>query len=400
MTKPTVTSYRPSKTVIGDGTSGKTRFAGRLRRWRSLIVIIISVLVVGVLSMLIRPTGNTIPLHPQNSEETGAMALTQILKERGVQVQTTGSVSSAVSQADANTTVFVYDAYFVDTSRYSDIVAAGANLVVVEPSVQTLRSLDLDLAIGNQEFSQNPSELVTAQCDDPDAQAANAIPVGSRGFVASADSDAIVCFAPETTGPFATSADGKVRLFSEPNALMNENLATAGNAALAIRALGEKENVVWLIPSRSQGEVGAEAPSMMDFLPPWFGTIMALAVAIVVFLAFWRGRRMGRLVTEPLPVVVRAAESTIGLGRMYRRSSEIGHAAQALRAGTALRCAQRLGVAPTAPGTAIASAVAHAINRPYEEIADLFLGSPPTNEAGLIALAQMLDRLESEVHAS
>ena len=41
----------------------------------------------------------------------------------------------------------------------------------------------------------------------------------------------------------------------------------------------------------------------------------------------WRGRRLGPLVVEPLPVVVKAVESTQGRGRLYRRVRDRAHAA-------------------------------------------------------------------------
>ena len=55
-----------------------------------------------------------------------------------------------------------------------------------------------------------------------------------------------------------------------------------------------------------------------------------LLAASVLALVLWRGRRLGPLVTEPLPVVVRAAESTRSRGRIYHRTSDRQHAAAVL----------------------------------------------------------------------
>ena len=51
----------------------------------------------------------------------------------------------------------------------------------------------------------------------------------------------------------------------------------------------------------------------------------------MVTVILWRARRLGALATEPLPVVVRAVETTRSLGRLYRRSGDRGHAAESLR---------------------------------------------------------------------
>src|SRR5690625_249464 len=367
-----------------------------------LIIALVVVLATGFLTTLIRPSGNTILLHPQNAEENGAMALTRILKDHGVDVRLTGSISEALSLTDSNTTVMAYDTHFVSSHRYEDMLDRGANLVLVDPTSFTINQLDLGLVIDSQSWEQDPTDLVSAQCSDPHAQAANEAMAGSSVFSLTDDSDSVLCFTVDGAGPYATSADGRVRVFSEPTMLTNATLATAGHAALTIGALGEHEKVVWLIPSLMQnGNAQAEDDaSMLDFLPPWFNSVLVLAVFVTLALAVWRGRRMGRLVVEPLPVIVRGSETVVGLGGVYRRSNEVAHAAASLRAGTALRCAQRLGVAPTASGSAVASAIAHAVKRPYEEVAGLLLGPVPRNETDLITLAQMLDRLESEVHAS
>ncbi len=56
----------------------------------------------------------------------------------------------------------------------------------------------------------------------------------------------------------------------------------------------------------------------------------------------WRGRRLGPLATEPLPVVVKAIETTRSRGRLYRKSGDRAHAADALRSATRARAATRL----------------------------------------------------------
>ena len=38
--------------------------------------------------------------------------------------------------------------------------------------------------------------------------------------------------------------------------------------------------------------------------PKWIGPALWLTLAACLLLMFWRGRRLGRLVTEPLPVIV------------------------------------------------------------------------------------------------
>jgi hypothetical protein len=107
---------------------------------------------------------------------------------------------------------------------------------------------------------------------------------------------------------------------------------------------------------------------------------------------------MGRVVAEPLPVTVRAAETSRGRGRLYRRARARGHAAAALRAGTARRCAVRLGLPRSATGPAVINALTESTGRSATEIGGLLYGPPPTTDDELGHLTRALEELESEVH--
>ena len=67
------------------------------------------------------------------------------------------------------------------------------------------------------------------------------------------------------------------------------------------------------------------------------------AIAVLALLV-WRSRRLGALASEPLPVVVKAIETTRSRGRLYRKAGDRDHAAGALRAAARVRAAERLGL--------------------------------------------------------
>ena len=133
-------------------------------------------------------------------------------------------------------------------------------------------------------------------------------------------------------------------------------------------------------------------------MPPVVPVLALQLLLVVVVTAVWRGRRLGRLVAEPMPVVVRAAETTRGRGRLYRRGRSYGHAGAALRAGTASRSAARLGLPRSAPAPLVVDAVARATGRRPADVEALLYGPPPTDDRALAQLAHDLDHLESEVH--
>ena len=95
---------------------------------------------------------------------------------------------------------------------------------------------------------------------------------------------------------------------------------------------------------------GQETPSVV---PAWFGPAMLLLASAVVVLGIARGRRLGPVVTEPLPVVVRASETTTSRARLYRRSRDRARMTAILRTATTTRLRSALAADPGAPVEAL-----------------------------------------------
>jgi hypothetical protein len=158
---------------------------------------------------------------------------------------------------------------------------------------------------------------------------------------------------------------------------------------------------VWLVPDPlDTSAAGEPSDPGGTVLPSWAGVVGLWALLVVVVAAVWRARRLGPLVAEELPVVVRATETTRGRGRLYRRTRSRGHAAAGLRAASAEVVARRLGVPRSADPTTLTEAVSRATGRPTRDVADLLYGPPPPDDGALVELARRLDTLESEVHRS
>jgi hypothetical protein len=108
------------------------------------------------------------------------------------------------------------------------------------------------------------------------------------------------------------------------------------------------------------------------------------------------------VVSEELPVVVRAAETTEGRARLYQRAKARGRAAEALRRATLHRLAPVLGV-PLVQGSpdpaVLCAAVADRLAGDSTAGAVRFLlyGASPTDDAALLRLADDLDALERQV---
>ena len=180
--------------------------------------------------------------------------------------------------------------------------------------------------------------------------------------------------------------------------LTNGSLADRGNAALALNLLAARPAVVWLTPGTAVLGTAGGGQTSLNRLIPWAAYLVAIQLAFaVVATAIWRARRLGPLVTEPLPVVVRAAETVEGHGRLYRSRHSRGRAAEALRGAVIDRLVPRLGLAAGADPATIAAAVAARSGRDVAAVHAQLYGPAPDTDTALVQLAGNLDTLESEV---
>lgn len=387
--------------VVGDGTTGGSRALGRWRRWRWPMALAALIALVAIGAALPEPRTSAVALAPDNPSDRGARALAQLLERQGVDVSYVRASTEATKAAVAGTTLLVTGSFLLDDAQVKALVRTRADLVLLDPDPALLAAVTD--AAGVADVGASPTATSRpARCADPDAVAAGSIRAAGAGYLART-SAATVCFpaADPTVGTYLV-IDGPRRVVAlgDPSVLTNAELAREGNAALALRMLGRHERLIWYVPSSSDFGEPASGPSLRDLLPPWAGAVGLQLLLVAAAAGVWRGRRLGRLVTEPLPVTVRAAETTRGRGRLYRRSRSYGHAAAALRAGVATRSAARVGLPRSAGAPAVIDALARASGWRTDDVAALLYGPPPTDDPGLEQLARRLDDLESEVHRS
>lgn len=385
--------------VVGDGTTSATRARGRWRRWRWPLAVAGLVVLVAILAALPQPATSDVPLAPDNPSDDGARALAQILERQGVEIRYVRTSAEATRAAGAGTTLLVTSSVLLSDDQVDALAGTEADLALLDPDPFLLTAVT-DAADVAEVGASGGATARPARCEDPDAAAAGSILAAGAGYVATA-SAATVCFPAEDRGAgsyLVVDGPRRVVALGDPAVLTNAALAREGNAALALRMLGRHGGLTWYVPSASDFGQPAAGPGLGDLLPPWAAVIGLQVLFVAGVAGVWRGRRLGPLVTEPLPITVRAAETTRGRGRLYRRSRVYGHAAAALRAGAATRAAARVGLPRSATAPAVIDALALATGRRADEVATLLYGPPPTDDAGLELLARRLDDLESEVH--
>lgn len=369
-----------------------TKEPGRFRRWRWPAAVALALVLVTLLTVATQPRTSSIPLAPDNPHPDGARAAAQILGREGVSITFRETTASALAATPDDGTLFITDPTGLRPDQWEDVAASNADLVLTQVAYADL-SLLTDAVVPTGEGGDG---VRAAACDDPDAVAAGTLDTGS-GDVRALSDDVVVCFpgaGDPSVGAYATfrQGDRRVTVVGNDRPFTNAALAEAGNAALVLRILGRTEHLTWYVPSPTD-----TAEPAGTLLPPGAGAVAAWALLVAVATMIWQGRRLGPVVVEPLPVVVKAAETTLGRARLYRRAAAHGHAAAALRAGAASRLAHRLGVPATAGPDALLDALARATGRDGAALAALLYGPSPGDDAALLALVHALDTLEAEV---
>ncbi|MFO7243840.1 MAG: DUF4350 domain-containing protein [Actinomycetes bacterium] len=383
----------------------------RARRGRVAIVFALVFVLIVALLVLTRPDRNDTALSTNNPGPFGTKALAEVARDQGVDVREVDALGRARIADPAATTLVIADGGYLQGFQARSILDYPGDVVVFGDAWPLLSALGADL----EDVWSDAEGPVDARCAHPDAQAAGTVTSTGMAVAGELPPGAEGCFstAPGEWLMVALEDSGRrIVVVSDLSIPLNQSILDEGNAALALRLIGKHPTVVWYVgsmfdsstltwsvPGQGGGSSEAEMPQAApDFLPPGTGSLVyGLALALIA-VALWRARRFGPLVTEPLPVVIRASEATRGRARMYRAARAYGRAATALRASAATRLGKRLGVPRTSTQEALVAAVARASGRDGVEVSALLFGPPPESESAMMELAQALDQLEREVH--
>ncbi len=369
---------------------------------RSVVVVALVVALLVVLSVLtVGSARHGGDLDPDNPGASGAQAVARVLADHGVAVTVVRRAAELErTPVGAGTTVLVTSPERLGRATARALgahVRGAAALVLAAPGPRVLRSLGLPLAVTDA----GTAGRTPAACADPLLEGLEVEVGRSAGYHGTGGGRVTGCF-PGTGDPSAALVARVDRVVATyvlggVDVLTNDRVDDADNAAVALRLLGQGDRLVWYVPDLRDVAAG-DAGSLRGQLPG--GLVPALWLLAVAVLAtmLWRGRRLGPLVVEPLPVVVKAVESTRGRGRLYARVRDRTHAAGILRAATGRRLAARLRLGVTTDPSALVGPVARATGRDPADVHDLLAGRPVPDDAALTRLAGDLAALESEVH--
>ncbi|MFC4787033.1 DUF4350 domain-containing protein [Nocardioides sp. MAHUQ-72] len=371
-------------------TAAPARRSGWWGRQRSTLLIgaalVAAVLVVVVLGL--GSVRTSAPLDPDNPDPAGAQALARVLADHGVDVTVArGADALADAGAGPGTTVLVTSTEQLGDSTTRRLLrdTRGARLVLAAPGPGTTEALGVD----GLPFRVSPSGPRPAGCTglaDLSLEVDEALEYPGPGG----------CFRGDHGAVLADPRPG-LTLLGADQALSNDQVLRADNAAVLLRLLGGESRLVWYVPTVDD-LVGDDGVSLSTLLPRWIRPGLWLLGLATAALVVWRARRLGALATEPLPVVVRAVETTRSRGRLYRRSGDRAHAAETLRSASRARARERLRLGAGDDDTLVRDVARH-LGRPVEAIAALIgpRAPAPATDRDLITLADQLAELDREV---
>ncbi|MEU8921100.1 DUF4350 domain-containing protein [Kitasatospora sp. NPDC048545] len=400
----TATAPAPSPAAEAPAGAAPTSLAptarGLWRRARWYLAFLAALLIGAVAVTSLGQDHRYPPLDPRSYDADGAHAVVTLLEQQGLKAEFTTDPTGSPAGPD---TLVLPEPDLLDPAQLRAVAAAGhRRLVLIAPGPTALTVLAPGIRPSEDGGGYASVRSTTADCPLVEATRAGSAHLG--GMLYTSGSRGQGCYPRGHGYPLVSTpaGAGDVIVLGSGAFLQNEKLATDGDASLALGLLGSQPHLTWHLPDYTAPLAeGAGHKTLEDFIPSgWHWAYYQLVVAAVLA-ALWRGRRLGPVVSEALPVVVRASETTEGRARLYRRARARGHAAEGLRGATAHRLAPALGVPlrAGAPDTdALCAAVADRLpGRPAGDVRALLFGPPPTDDAALLRLADDLDALERQV---
>lgn len=387
-------------TAVDGGQRVVTPTTGRVfRRALFWIGAALFILLVGIVSVGVAGSGaGGTALSSTNPAPGGAMAVAEVLRQQGVVVTATDSLKDTAAAIDdpSDTTLVLYDPdLYLTDDQLSQAVRLADTVILVDASFTELRAVAPGVA---------QAGIVTgtlkADCTLPAVTAAGKVSGGGSGYRVTDESlDSTSCLG---SGDRVFSLvrlpkdGGTLTLLGATDALTNDKVIENGNAALALTLLGAHHDLIWYIPTYA--DLPTDQPQDLGSLTPgWVIPVMVLLVITFLVAAIWRGRRLGPLVVENLPVTVRASETMLGRARLYERSSSRLRALDSLRIGAIGRLAALCGLPRVASVDEVVAGVASVTGRQVGDVRRLLVDDIPNSDRDLVALSDALLILEHEV---
>lgn len=451
-----VTDDPASDGTASDGTASDDAAQAEegASRWRVPAVLAGCVVAAGVIIALLQPSAAPSGyLDPGSTSADGAHALADLAAGRGQHVErvttvtastaSTASIDSTASTGSTGELELVTSPDLLSAGQLGDVARFGGDVLLIDPDPAALDAIAPGVQLQGRETSISVNAPL---CNLPSANLAGNADVDG-GVLQTSDASAQTCYPGGGGYSLVRFKDGArtITVLGTGTPLTNQYLADKGDAALALNLLENASTIVWVVPpqtppgsaaqpaapgpaspsppsgsggpgSSSPGSAGQSPPGSngssggsngsgsgsaqksLTSLIPWPAYLILIQLVIAALLAAaWRARRLGPLVPERLPVVVRASETVEGHGRLYQARRARDRAAAELRAAALTRITRLTGTGTGTGTQALANTIAARTGQDPDEVRELLFGPPPETDTELVTLAADLDTLERKV---
>lgn len=357
-----------------------------------MALALIAIALVGAVSAWLTTGRDGGRMDPAATSPEGAHALVALLRDRGVDVEVAQSAEDARRAADPNSLLLIAQTYFLgDEDQLRTLAQAPGDRLLIEPDALTRQTLAPGIrAVPLVGLGAEPN------CPLPEAQHAGTVNLGVTDTYTAIADDLTLTRCYDGALVRYRNGDNTITVAGSADFMTNAGLLQEGNAALAMNLTGARPRLIWYAPQRIEGE-NAGAATIFDLIPERVGWVVWQLWLAVGLVALWKARRLGPLVAENLPVVVRASETVEGRGRLYRSRRARDRAAAALRTAALHRLTPRLGVGTQSPPAVIATTVAARTSGDPVAVQHILFGPAPETDHDLVALAHALDDIERQI---
>lgn len=423
-----------------------------------IAVTLTLLLITGVTYAIEEPDpGENSYLSPAATAGTGGSRLDDALRATGVSVRHLTDTPDALIDAyrgDATLFIPAPEAIHPEYLRMLVLLPPTTRVVLVAPGSPALRAAGLSVTAQSRRWTTKavpPDAEQDRPCLIDEARAAGTAAALRQRYQAPGPA----CYGNGLVRAYDLTAETLVIGAGDP--FRNDRIREHGNERLAVGLLGTRDRVIWLDrhrleppppagtgpdgpdaspstfpdsdirtsgpgapgggqpgPGRTRSpqpgapdsgeressgdDDGQAAPDrgnpLFDAFPPWFWAMLALLAVAALITALWRARRLGPPVVEPLPVTVRAHETVLGRGRLYRRARNAAHSAEILRTAARRQLARRLRLAPDAD---LAAAVAAHLGTDAREVRRVLYDGEVPDDRALVQVARALHDLTTAV---
>jgi hypothetical protein len=360
-----------SPTVAGPTVASPAPPAAKAkRRWPRVAIpfgtFVVAWLVIIGVHLAEQPSlGNAGTLSPTGTGYDGSSDLARRLAEQGVQLVRVTSGAEAVQQAGRYTgsTVFVPTPNYLSPAALAAISTLDGprRIVIVRPDIRAQVWLDAPIYSDSDRWA---SSSRAPRCSFEVARRAGPAAATRARYGWAGGGSAVPTIDCYDGGLLGVSRGGLETVYiGATDPFRNGRIAENGNAALAVGLLSPARQLIWVDVHRpepvtlpnvnlprpgpinlpydrgDQDRTSTGFPTI-DAFPQVLWATLVIVAFVAILAAFAWARRLGPPVAEPLPVLIPAAESVTGRGRLYDKVNARGPTLEILRAAAIARLAR------------------------------------------------------------